>query len=242
MRKHAIAAGFAWYRDGWKLLSGQPVVLTLIALLESLVNLALAPLEDWGDFLSIWLAAPLLAGLMFAARERLDGRAARVEHAFAGFADRILALLAIGLCCTLIAEGLRLGVPALLESGVHVLASAGIILAMLFGATAAITVLLMLAVPRIQLDRIALRPAMRDGLAAAATNFGPLFVMLALSVATLAASMLPAVVSDVGWLLAMPLYALASAATACSAVIAYSSIFPGGTRHGVQGQFTGRQD
>lgn len=214
------ANGSRWLIDAARLLAANPLPFLLMGLVVGFA--AMLPLA--GPLVLGVFGPTLYAGMVFAAREQLDGRAARFEHLFLGFQSgrlpRLLPLCLPGLLAGVLLAVLMATLFGDLLAGLAAAAAGGaepppaelgssalgfLLLAMVIGAGS--YALVFFAVPRVMLSDSGPLEAMRDSLRACLANIGAflLFLLGVLAAAMLLSLLLAWLPVGIGQLLALSL-------------------------------------
>ncbi len=82
MRKVSAAAAMEWFKKGWQIFMADPVAWVLISLLFLLITIVLMVVPLLGSLVYYLIAPALMAGMLRAAQDSLEGRQVRVEQLF----------------------------------------------------------------------------------------------------------------------------------------------------------------
>jgi uncharacterized membrane protein len=89
--------GAEWWSEGWTLFAASPVVWIVIAILYLAIFIGLSLIPVVGQIASTLLHPALTAGLMLGCRAQSRGGELTVAHLFAGFSERLGALVILAL-------------------------------------------------------------------------------------------------------------------------------------------------
>ena len=95
----AVAAGrgASWWSEGWRFFTAAPAIWLVITVLYVAIMLGLSLLPVIGQIASMLLHPALSAGLVLGCRAQDRGGELTVGHLFAGFGDRLSALVVLAL-------------------------------------------------------------------------------------------------------------------------------------------------
>lgn len=95
-------SGWNWFTEGWRAFSNSPGMWVVLVLIWFILMVVLSVIPLIGGLALALVSPGLVGGMLYAARESLDGREVQVEHLFTGLRDpatrnRLLLLGAITL-------------------------------------------------------------------------------------------------------------------------------------------------
>lgn len=226
-------SGWNWITEGWRGFSNSPGMWIVLVLVWFVLVVVLSVIPLIGGLVLALISPGLIGGMLYAARESLDGRELRVEHLFEGLRDpetrnRLLLLGAITLGFSLLMGIMAVafvgGSMAMLDP-----AQAGQVPGMglggLFGLLVMLALSLLLgmamffAVPLVMFTDTAPLEALKASLSASIVNIPALLVF---GVVYLVLAFVAAIPMMLGYLVLMPV-------TIAAAFRAYADVFPDGT-------------
>lgn len=220
MEARAVEAGrgLGWYGEGWRAFRSAPgvwIVMIIIAFVIAVV-LNFVPLVGW---LVLALVTPaLIGGLLFAAREGLEGRDTQIGYLFAGFTlpgklnpmlvlGAIMLALNVGLMLVMfLVVGGTMGAMGMFSPGAHMHGGTG---GALFGLVALLMIILSIgiafafffAIPLVMFTATAPVAAVQASFAAALKNIVPLIIFAVIYIVLAIIATLP---FGLGYLILMP--------------------------------------
>jgi uncharacterized membrane protein len=218
--------GTAWWSEGWALFAASPVVWIVIAILYLAILMGLSLIPIIGQIASALLHPALTAGVMLGCRAQSRGGELTVGHLFAGFGERLGALVILALLFlaawiaiafvtfALLVAAIGTGTAMALLSGDAVRMGVAVLSMLSVGALIALLVALLFVVPLLMATWFApalvvLRgdeplAAMKNSFVGCLRNVPPFLVygLIGLGLAILATIPL-----GLGWFVLAPVYA-----------------------------------